>query len=125
MKNLLIIIILNFTLNAAYALNINSSQYLDSGILYSNSTFILDVYNDTNFDSNKNEFDFTKLKKGESTARNYLSIIEKGDASIHTAAKNGQIRKILYVDKKVDKIYVPLFFIPFYVKEIKTTVYGE
>ena len=57
--------------------------------------------------------------------RNILKLIEIGDSSITAAARNGRIKKIHYVDTQVNKVYVPLLFLPIYAKETKTVVYGE
>ena len=54
-----------------------------------------------------------------------MGLIDIGDAGIAEAAKNGDITKILYVDSKVSKIFIPLLFIPIYIKERTTKVYGE
>ena len=71
------------------------------------------------------EIDLTKLKKGESTSHNILMLVETGDAGVDEAAKKAGITKIHYVDTKIQKVYIPLGFIPIYVKERKTIVYGE
>ena len=69
--------------------------------------------------------DLSKFKKGEAASHNFFNLIDIGNAGIDAAAKNGNIKKIHYVDTKVGKVYIPLFFIPIYVKETKTVVYGE
>lgn len=48
--------------------------------------------------------DLAGLKKGESFSQSYLGLIAVGDASITTAAKNGKIRKIKYVERKTNNI---------------------
>lgn len=65
-----------------------------------------------------------KLKKGVSYTDNFLGLIETGDGSIYKAAKNGNITKIHYIDKRTTKVYVP-FFIPVRVTRHLTIVYGE
>lgn len=95
--------------------------YADLGGIYTNTTFPVDVGQNT---ENK-EIDLTKLKKGESTSHNILMLVETGDAGVDEAAKKAGITKIHYVDTKIQKVYIPLGFIPIYVKERKTIVYGE
>jgi hypothetical protein len=58
------------------------------------------------------------LKKGVSECKSYLGIVACGDASIETAAKNGGITQIHYVDWEVDNI---LGFIGTY----RCVVYGR
>ena len=65
-----------------------------------------------------------KLKKGVSYTDNFLGLMETGDGSIYKAAKNGNITKIHYIDKRTTKVYVP-FFIPVRVTRHLTIVYGE
>ena len=98
------------------------SNYFDQGLIYAGSKFPQSVAkaNETDMPVNLNE-----LKKGESTATNILGLVETGDASINAAARNGGITDIQYVDTKIGKVYIPLLFIPIYVKEIKTIVYGN
>ena len=86
---------------------------------------------------NKENFDFApnktkeeylkkpqKLKTGISYTDNILGFVETGDGSIQRAAKNGNIKKIHYIDKKTIKEYVP-FFIPIRVTRHLTIVHGE
>lgn len=98
-------------------------HYYDAGGLYASTTFPQTVEKDIN--SSAKPVEVYKLKKGESTSRNILKLIEIGDASISEAARNGRITKIHYVDSQVSKVYIPLGFIPIYAKELKTVVYGE
>jgi len=61
------------------------------------------------------------LKKGESVVGSYLWLITFGDSSIREAAKNGNIKEIVYVDRKQASIsFLGLFGI----YKFKTTVYG-
>ncbi len=66
-----------------------------------------------------------KLRVGESRRRNFLKLVDVGNAGIDEAAKKAGITKIKYVDIQVQKVYVPLGFIPIFVKETVTKVYGE
>lgn len=119
MKKLVIILFLAIiSFQKTYA--INTSKYFDQGVIYTNSGFPVDVAKTTD-----DNIDLKKLKCGESTSNNILGIIETGDGGIQSATRNGGIKKIYYVDKKVDKVYIPLIFIPIYVKQTKTIVYGE
>ena len=54
-----------------------------------------------------------------------MGFINWGDCSLNAAMKNGGITKPLYVDTEIHKVFIPLVFIPIYVKETKTIVYGE
>ncbi len=124
-KLFILFLLILITANTANAIGINHSKYYDKGLIYSASTFP----NSTAKNGLDNEIpaceDLRLLKKGESSSNNILSIVETGDASIAAAARNGNITKIYYVDHKVDKVYIPFLFIPIYVKEKKTLVYGE
>ena len=66
-------------------------KYFDAGGLYAGTKFPQSVATDIN--SSENPVDIYKLKRGESTSRNILRLIEIGDASINTAARNGRIKK--------------------------------
>ena len=96
-------------------------KYQDAGGIYAGTTAPQSASNNI---SNE-QFDLHNLKKGEASARNILHIIETGDASINQAALNGRITKIYYVDTQINKVYIPLGFLPIYAKETKTIVYGE
>ena len=96
------------------------SHYFDWGGLYSGSGFPVDTAKNVD-----NAFVTEGLKYGEASTSNILGLVEIGDRGIEKAAKNGGIKKIYYVDSKVDKVYLPLGFIPIYFKQTKTIVYGE
>lgn len=126
MKYLSILLTTMFlTSNIAYATGINHAQYYDKGLIYSGTTFPNSVAKSENIQNNTTIKNLKDLKSGESTSNNILNIVETGDASIDAAAKNGNIKKIYYVDQKIDKMYIPILFIPIYVKQKKTIVYGE
>lgn len=61
------------------------------------------------------------LKRGEASVINILHLLELGDGSIDTAAKNGGITKIHYVDNAPLKVNIYNIFF----KRQKTVVYGE
>ena len=98
-------------------------KYYDAGGLYAGTSFPQSVEKDIN--SSTKPVDIHTLKKGESASRNILKLIEIGDSSITEAARNGRIKKIHYVDTQINKVYIPLLFLPIYAKETKTIVYGE
>lgn len=113
------------TSNIANAIGINHSQYYDKGLIYSGTTFPNSVAKSENIPDCQTIENWNDLKSGESTSNNILNIVETGDASINAAVENGNIKKIYYVDHKIDKMYIPILFIPIYVKQKKTIVYGE
>lgn len=108
--------------NLSYAIGLKTSSNFDKGLIYSGASFPQSISNQINTTPPKN---LNELKSGTSSASNILGLVETGDASIEAAAKNGGITEIQYVDTKIGKVYIPLLFIPIYVKETKTTVYGN
>lgn len=118
-KILLLLLIAIISLQTAYAVDVSS--YFDQGAIYSGSSFPVDVTKNTD----DTMLVIKDLKTGESTVNNILGLVETGDRGIQAAAKNGGITRIHYVDTKVNKVYIPLGFIPIYVKQTKTIVYGE
>ena len=62
-----------------------------------------------------------ELKRGESYHNSALWLVTWGDSSIQSAAQNGGIKKIVFVDKKSDYIS---FFGLFGIGKYKTIVYG-
>lgn len=97
------------------------SNRFDKGAIYSGSSFPLDVSKNDNYSMPE----INGLKSGEATTKNILGIIETGNRGIQAAAKNGDISRIYYIDSEVNKVYVPLGFIPIYMKQTKTIVFGE
>jgi len=64
--------------------------------------------------------DVSGLKKGESSCKSYCGLVALGDASIEAAKKNGNIKTVSHVDKKVDTVF------PLGIKTVYTTqVYGK
>lgn len=61
---------------------------------------------------------YTVKKVGRSTAKSLFGLIASGDASIHTAAKNGGITKIHHVDYHTKTVLGV-------VSEVTIIVYGE
>ncbi|NQY80804.1 MAG: hypothetical protein HRT47_10875 [Candidatus Caenarcaniphilales bacterium] len=58
-----------------------------------------------------------QMKKGESKLISILGLFEFGDGGVHTAAENGNVRKVSFVD------YEKKNYIVF--SKWKTTVYGD
>jgi len=108
-------------ISAPSAHAVSLSKYFDQGGIYSGSSFPIDVARDV--DNNMPPIE--GLKYGEASTSNILGIIETGDRGVQKAAQNGGITRIHYVDTKVSKVYIPLGFIPIYVKQTTTMVYGE
>ena len=118
-KFLLLLALAIIGVQSAYATS--ASYYFDQAVIYSGSSFPVDVAKDVDGDMPKIE----DLKCGEASTNNILGLVEIGDRSIQAAAKHGGITRIHYVDTKINKVYIPLLFIPIYVKQTKTLVYGE
>lgn len=62
--------------------------------------------------------DINNLKQGKSSAWNILVLVEMGDSGINKAAKDGNIKKIYYVDYNLTSYFI------FFARKT-TTVYGE
>ena len=62
--------------------------------------------------------DLARLKKGKATTNNILFLVEVGDASIDTAAKNGGIKQISHIDIQEKTVFI-------FWRGITVTVYGE
>lgn len=62
--------------------------------------------------------DLSTLKKGTANTNNILWIVEVGDASIDTAAKNAGIKKISHIDIQEKTVFI-------FWRGVKVTVYGE
>ena len=118
-KFLLLVIVMIISMQSVHVSSV--SGYFDWGGIYSGSSFPIDAAK--NSEDNMPPID--GLKCGTATTNNILGLIEIGDRGIKEAAKNGGITKIHYVDAQVSKVYIPLGFIPIYVKQTKTLVYGE
>ena len=119
MKKILLILSILIIAQSAHAYSVTS--LFDQGFIYTGSSYPVDVAN--NVDDHVPPKSI--LKCGEAVTNNILGIVETGDRSIQAAARNGGIKKIYFVDTKINKVYIPLGFIPIYVKQTKTIVYGE
>jgi hypothetical protein len=60
----------------------------------------------------------TKLKVGQAQTKNYLFLLERGDASIERIVKEQGIKKIHFVDVQEQSVFI--FF-----RKMTVTVYGE
>lgn len=120
MKKLLVLLTLTI-INMQTAQSMPSEDYFDYGIIYTNNSYPTDIAKNIN----NNSLQVEKLKQGEAVTHNILGLVEIGDRSIDRAAKNGGIKNIHYIDTQISKVYIPIIFIPIYVKQIKTIVYGE
>jgi hypothetical protein len=111
-------------------------QYIDGAGLYSDVVLPLDASKAGNSEDSEKSFvsvkntipettDLIGLKKGTSSRTNILGLVEWGDAGVYTAAKDGKIKKIHYIEVNREKLYVPMGFIPIYFNRFITTVYGE
>lgn len=114
-----ILVICMFLFNFAQAHATAGYRFYEAGSLYTNVSYPRSVAKDINA---VDRAELAKLKKGTSSAKNIMNIAEFGDASIHKAAKDGNITKIHYVDTKVDKVWIPSIF---FIREVRTVVYGE
>ena len=114
---ILIICVLLFNFAPAHATS--GYRFYEAGSLYTNAHYPQSAAKDIN---TVDWEELAKLKKGTASAKNIMRIAEFGDASIHKAAKDGNITKIHYVDTKVDKVWIPSFF---FIREVRTVVYGE
>ena len=120
MKKLILLLTLAIiSIQSAHAVDV--SGYFDKGAIYSGSSFPVDVAKNVDGSMPAN----VNLKCGEATTNNILGLVETGDRGTLAAARNGGITTIHYVDTKISKVYIPLGFIPIYVKQTKTIVYGE
>ncbi len=106
-----------------HAIGVNVENYFDHGGIYSGSNFPQSVAN--NPEDITPQKDMQNLKRGTASSRNFFGLVEVGDSSINKAAKESNVTKIHYVDTSLNKVYIPYFIIPFYIKEKTTTVYGE
>ena len=79
------------------------------GALYSDMDAPLDI-----------DVDNTKItgKRGESSTHCILGLVSYGDASIRTAAENGQIKTVEHVDYEFFNIF-------FFYQKFTTVVYGQ
>lgn len=115
-KNFLLILLTLFlSTNISQARGLDTSSNFDKGLIYSGTRFPQSAGMDCNLIQTQK---LEQLKKGESATINILGLIETGDASIDTAAKNGNIKKICYIDIHTKSIFI------FWTKTT-VTVYGE
>lgn len=124
MKKLLFLIsLILFLPIQADAIGVKADKYFNYGGIYSGSKYPQSIANNTENIIPKT--DMSRLKQGTASSRNFLGLIELGDASIDKAAKEAHITKIHYVDTNWNKVYIPYFIIPIYARQKTTIVYGE
>ena len=103
MKKILTILGLTFMLTAT---EVNAT-----GLFYTDATYPVTA-------TGVKAKDLATMKKGTASTNNILYLVEVGDASIDTAAKNGGIHKISHIDIKVKSIFI-------FWTGVTVTVYGE
>ena len=103
MKKILATLVLLFALTG--------TQTNAMGLFYTNTTYPVTA-------TGTKVQDLSKLKKGEASTTNILYIVEIGDASIDTAAKNAGITKISHIDIQEKSVFI-------FWRGMKVTVYGE
>ena len=117
MNKIIYSLLILFTINlCANAEVFNSTNYSDIGVFYSNTTFPQSVVK-----RNENTTlpdDLSKFKKGKAASHNFFNLIDIGNAGIDAAAKNGDIKKICYID--VNERMVFIFW-----RKVTVNVYGE
>ena len=106
-----------------YGIGIDVDKYFDYGGIYSGSKYPQSVANNT--ENIELQTDISRLKQGTASSRNFFGLVEVGNSSINKATKEANITKIHYVDSSLNKVYIPYFIIPVYIKEKTTIVYGE
>lgn len=89
----------------------SSTQANAMGIFYTDATYPVTA-------TGMKVQDLSRLKCGTARTNNILFLVETGDASIDTAAKNGGIKKISHIDIHEKSIFI-------FWKGVKVTVYGE
>lgn len=94
-----------------FALMFTGIQVNAMGLFYTNTTYPVTA-------TGSKVQDLSTLKKGISSAKNILFLVETGDASIDKAAKNGNIKKISYIDIHEKSVFI-------FWRDIKVIVYGE
>lgn len=113
MKNfLLLLVIAIITVQSVHAVTV--SKYFDHGLIYSGSSFPVDVAKNADVEMPSLE----GLKTGESAVNNILGLVEAGDGSIEAAARNGGIKKITHVDITEKSVFI-------FWRGVTVTVYGE
>lgn len=103
MKKILAILGLAFMLTA--------TQANAMGLFYTDATYPVTA-------TGSKVQDLSTLKKGTASTNNILFLVETGDASIDTAAKNGGIKKISHIDIHEKSVFI-------FWKGVRVTVYGE
>ena len=103
MKKILAILVLAFMLT--------STQVNAMGFFYTDATYPVTA-------TGVKLQDLATMKKGTASTNNILFLVEVGDASIDTAAKNGGIKKISYIDIQEKTVFI-------FWRGVTVSVYGE
>lgn len=106
MKKLFIFIVLSFMF-----VMFSQTSAKAAGLFYTNATYPVTA-------TGNEVKELSTLKKGTAHSTNILFLVEIGDAGINTAAKNGDIKKICYID--VNERMVFIFW-----RKVTVNVYGE
>ena len=75
-------------------------------------------YTEVSFPGGVGSGDVSYSKVGKATSNSYFALVATGDSSIETAAKNGGIQKIKFVDYKTKNVLG-------FIGEYTTYVYGD
>jgi len=76
------------------------------------------LYTEVSFPGGVGNGDVSYTKIGQATSNSYFALVAVGDSSIETAARNGNITKIKFVDYKAKNILG-------FMGEYTTYVYGD
>lgn len=90
---------------------LSSTQANAMGLFYTDATYPVTA-------TGVKTEDLAAMKKGTASTTNILFLVEVGDASIDTAAKNGGISKISHIDIQEKSVFI-------FWRGVKVTVYGE
>ena len=90
---------------------LTSTKASAMGLFYTDATYPITA-------TGINSQDFTTMKKGTASTNNILFLVEIGDASIDTAAKNGNIKQISHIDIQEKSVFISW-------RGVKVIVYGE
>lgn len=93
------------------ALMFTNSQANAMGLFYTNTTYPLTA-------TGCEVQNLHNLKKGSASSNNILFLVEVGDSSIDTAAKNANIKKISHIDIQEKSVFI-------FWRGVTVTVYGE
>ena len=102
--------LLSIAFALAVLLSVTAPEANALGVFYSDVTYPLQA--------TASEASLSELREGTSVSKNYLYLIEVGDAGINAAAKDAGISEIHHVDVHIKNYFV--FF-----QKVTTKVYGK